>query len=1146
MLDPAAFISHWKKSSGSERANLQSFINDLCDLLEVERPAPSTNVSELNSYCFERAVVFDDGDGRTSTKFIDLYKKGCYILEGKQGTDAPGDDERVQLGGEALKRRAGTARRGTRGWAQAMTSAKNQAFRYARALKEEWPPLLIVVDVGHCIDLYADFQRQGKTYAQFPDTNSYRILIEDLVREEVRERLRAAWTDPMSLDPTRRSARVTRVLADRLARLAASFEGAGYEPDRVAQFLMRCLFTMFAEDVGLIPDRVFTNLLTRFKDRLDVLPKMLSALWATMNAGGFSPAIEADIVEFNGGLFADQEALPLTLPQLELIVEAAEADWKDVEPAIFGTLLERALDPVERHKLGAHYTPRAYVERLVMPTIIEPLRAEWEAAQAAASLQEQAGDERAARKEIETFQRRLCSLKVLDPACGSGNFLYVTLEHLKRIEGEVQEVLLSYKGQQVLDMTGAYTVSPDQLLGLEINPRAARIADVVLWIGYLQWHMRTRGDAKRLDPPILKDYKNIKQQDAVLAYDAKVPRLDEHGRPVTRWDGRTKKIHPVTGEEVPDDTARVPVFDYVNPREATWPKADFIVGNPPFVGPAMMREALGDGYTEALRRTYKLVPDSADYVMFWWHKAAEAVRAGEAERFGFIATNSLRQTFNRKVLQYHMDAKPALSLAFAIPDHPWVDSADGAAVRISMTVGTSRATGGVLFELGEEKVEDGGAIVMDLKARKGEINFDLSVGNDFGSLIDLAANQGVCQMGIKLHGMGFVVSAEEAIQLGINGVAKDDLNRYIRPFINGKDLVQRTRGAMVIDLFGLSIHDVIQKYPEVYQWILDRVKPERDQNNRQSYRENWWIFGEPRSTFRPALEKLDRYIVTCRTAKHRIFAFIGSATMSESKVVMIALDDPFFLGVLSSKAHVIWAARTGGWLGVGNDSTYNHSDCFNKFPFPDLGSGVRGKIKDLAEQLDAHRKRQQEAHPDLTMTGMYNVVEKLRAGVPLTAKEKIIHEQGLVSVLKDLHDRIDAAVAEAYGWPADLSDEEILERLVALNKERAAEEARGLIRYLRPEYQARGRDGHQAALEMGEEETEAAPAVPAGKTPWPKSLAERVQAVQRAIESRAGGVTAAEVAGSSKGAKVADVESVLQALEMLGHVRQPEAGRFVV
>src|SRR5690606_23410543 len=397
------------------------------------------------------------------------------------------------------------------------------------------------------------------------------------------------------------------------------------------------------------------------------------------------------------------------------LTEAAHAAWADVEPSIFGTLLEQALDPRERHRLGAHFTPRAYVERLVGPAVLEPLRDEWEGVRTAAEqLVERAEDatDRAqrtrlrneARRVLSAFLTRLAAVRVLDPACGSGNFLYVTFAGLKALEDEARRVSERLVGEAVGEGFG---VTPTQMRGLEVNARAAAIADLVLWIGYLQWHRRRYGAAHPLPEPVLEGYGQVEHRDAVLGPD---------GRP------------------------------------APWPEADFIVGNPPFVGASRMREALGDAYTEALRKAYPGVPESADLVMYWWDRAASAVRDGRARRFGLITTNSLTQTFNRRVVERHLGAHPGrsagrdggmrrddrirrdtmhgvpttgttgtgttgtgttgtgttgtgttgttgtgttgtgttgtagpLTLAFAVPDHPWVDSADGAAVRVAMT-----------------------------------------------------------------------------------------------------------------------------------------------------------------------------------------------------------------------------------------------------------------------------------------------------------------------------------------------------------------------------------------------------------------------------------------------------------------------------
>ena len=1147
-----SFIQRWKASGASERANYQLFLTELCELLGVEKPQPATDKVHEATYTFERPVVFNDGEGKTSTNFIDLYKKDCFVLEAKQGADKASISEAELLGGERPKTKTGTATRDTRTWEREMKKAKEQALRYARSLPttEGWPPFLAVVDVGYCIDLYADFARQGKTYVPFPDPQNYRITLDELHREDVQQRLKLLFTNPLELDPSRRAARVTRELAERLAKLASSLEQAGHAPEKVAGFLMRCLFTMFAEDVKLLPDNSFTKLLQDYRHSINYFPDALQALWQSMDKGGFDPALRTVIPQFNGYLFKEPEALPVTEAQLELLILAAEADWADVEPAIFGTLLERALQPRERHKLGAHYTPRAYVERLVMPTVIEPLREEWEAARTASAILEDSGDEPGARKEIEAFHRRLCSVRVLDPACGSGNFLYVTLEHLKRLEGEVLEYLEHFPGQRTLDMTGAYTVTPAQLLGLEVNPRAAAIADVVLWIGYLQWHFRAHGTATRLSNPILREYGNIKQQDAVLSYSGRKPRLDANNQPVTRWDGHTTKTHPVTGQEVPDETARTIVYDYLDPKPATWPEADFIVGNPPFIGPAKMREALGDGYTEALRKVYKgAVPESADFVMFWWHKAAEIVRAGKAERFGFITTNSIKQTFNRRVIEAQMQANPPLSITLAIPDHPWVDSADGAAVDIAMTVGKKEELTGRLLSVVSEVKTDGLEVEVSFAEKQGRIQADLSIGAEVASVKALKSNSNLSNRGFCLFGSGFIITPEKALELGLGSVPETD--KIISEYRNGKDLVATPRGVKVIDLFGYTSNEVRLKFPNVYQHVLENVKPERDQNKRASRRENWWIFGEPNPKLRDMLKGLDSYIATVETAKHRVFTKLDKVIKPDNKLLVIALQNDFHLGVLSSKIHTTWSLAAGSTLE--DRPVYVKTTCFETFPFPDATEAQKEQIRSIAEQLDAHRKQRQAQHPTLTITDMYNVLEKLKAGEALNAKEQKTHEQGLVSILLQLHQELDAAVAAAYGWPANLPEEEILERLVALNKARAAEEARGHIRWLRPEYQnPQGTQQTDLGIETKKRTATARDLSAKEQLSWPKTLAEQAQAVQRALQQHERPATAQEllhqfkpVTRTQQPQRLQQIDSLLQTLHGLGLLRKTEQEQYV-
>lgn len=1133
----ASFIERWVASGANERANYTLFLAELCDLLGVPPPDPSAPDDRDNAYVFERNVPLVHEGGRTTTGRIDLYKRGSFVLEAKQG--ATGGEESPLFGVPAAPQRRGHGIRGSRAWDDSMQRAKNQAERYARSLppEEGRPPFVIVVDVGHSIALYSEFTRTGGAYIPFPDQNSYRIPIEDLAKPEVRELLKAVWTDPDSLDPSIRSGRVTREIADKLARLAKSLEADGHDPDTVSSFLMRAIFTMFAEDVGLLPPRAFKDLLESLRGHIGHFVDHVQALWTVMNTGGYSRDLRATLLHFNGGLFATPTALPVNDEQLELLIAASRADWRDVEPAIFGTLLERALDPRERHKLGAHYTPRAYVERLVRPTLIDPLREEWQGVQAAASQFMLKGKAKAAAAAVEAFHKRLTSIQVLDPAAGSGNFLYVSLELMKRLEGEVLEALYSITGddQTRLELAGA-TVSPDQFLGIEINPRAANLTSLVLWLGYLQWHFRTHGNV--LPPqPVLNETHNIECRDALIEYDHVEPVLDEQGQPVTRWDGRTTKPHPVTGREVPDESARMPETRYVNPRPAAWPAADYVVGNPPFTGHGWMRYSLGNGYTEAVRNVHADVPDSSDFVMFWWNKAAKLARAGRIRRFGFITTNSIRQVFNRRVLEPHLNAKNPLTIAYAIPDHPWVDAADGAAVRISMTVATKEETEGVLALVSGERASGADAFDVTLTETVGEIRPDLTIGPDVSGAVALRANEKLSNTGVKLHGAGFIVTPDQARALGLGSIP--GLEKHIRPYRNGRDITQVSRGVMVIDLDGLSAEEVRNRYPQVYQWVFDNVKPERDQNREPYRRENWWLFGRRNNELRAALRGLRRYICTPETAKHRPFLFLDGDILPDNKLVNIALDDAYYLGILSSRVHVAWALAAGSRLE--DRPVYVKTTCFEKFPFPDPTDERRVRIRDLAEQLDAHRKERIEEHQDLTITKLYNVLEKLRAGEELTDVERTIHTNGLVAVLRELHDDLDAAVLEAYGWSENLTDEQILENLVALNQERAREEAAGLVHWLRPEFQ----NPEGAAIQPVAGFKATTPDKKVEPQPWPATLPEQAKAVRGALIALQVPVTPTQAAKAFKGARKATVAELLETLAALGQVVKLDDGRYL-
>ncbi|MFZ2066781.1 MAG: DNA methyltransferase, partial [Xanthobacteraceae bacterium] len=838
----------------------------------------------------------------------------------------------------------------------------------------------------------------------------------------------------------------------------------------------------------------------------------------------------AKVLRFNGNLFAEAKVLPLGREEIGELYEAAQKDWHEVEPAIFGTLLEQALDDAERHRLGAHYTPRAYVERLVIATIIEPLREDWRNVQAAAETKRAAEDKDGAADEVKAFHDNLCATRVLDPACGTGNFLYVSMELMKRLEGEVLEALSDLSDQTRFRGYELRNVDPHQFLGMEINPRAAAIAELVLWIGYLQWHFRTRGGIP--PEPILRKFKNIEVKNAVLTWE---------GYPVPRV---------IDGKET-----------YPNPRQPGWPTAEFIVGNPPFTMGGDFRREFGDARAEALWAAHDHINESADIVMYWWDRAAEilASKGTSLNRFGFVTTKSITQEYCRRVVAKRLDRKHPISIAMAIPNHPWTKATpDAAQVRIAMTVAVVGEHEGTLNTVVHESGLNSDEPKIEFETRRGKINSDLSIGVDVTTARKLLANEGICHDGVKLHGRGFIVTQNEAEHLGFG--RRSELRKYIRPYRNGRDLAQISRGKLVIDLFGVDISQLRSEFPEIYQHLLGTVKAEREKvfaksgsKDSESYARLWWLFGKPRQELRPALSKQRRYIATVDTARHRVFQFLQSEIVCDDKVVIIASDDGYTLGILQSHIHLAWALRAGGWLGVGNDPVYVKTKVFDPFPFPFSGELLKAQIAGVAEELDAFRKQRQKEHPELTLTQMYNVLEKIRADAALDEDDEAIKEKGLILILKELHDKLDRLVFEAYGWPQTLSDEEILEKLVALNHERAAEEKRGHVRWLRPDYQiprfgkdidkmAAKEEGAQIAADLG------LPEPSARKPSFPADAVAQTAAVFGALASARGPVDAAAIAANYRKTRnlEATIFNVLESLNRLGHVSSKDGKTFEI
>jgi SAM-dependent methyltransferase len=1113
-----AFIARWRISEGAERAAYALFLTELCDLIGLEPPQPPTSDSDAVTYRFEYPVRFRDPTGGASTGRIDFYRKNAFVLEAKQSR-WKGQAKEVLPAQGALPFAEPAGPRGRRGadraWDVLMLNARRQAEDYAKALPAShgWPPFLIICDVGHCFEFYADFTGQGKNYVQFPDRLGYRVYLDDLRDPAIRRRLAAIWNEPLSLDPARHAARVTRAIAERLAAVSRALERQ-HDPEEVALFLMRCLFTMFAEDVGLIRKDAFKALLRECRDDPASFLPLVSELWQAMDKGAYSTSVRERMKRFNGKLYEDARVYPLGREEIGELLAAAEHDWREVEPAIFGTLLEQALDPQERARLGAHYTPRAYVERLVVETVLEPLREDWRAVLGAAQQARDGGDSRKALALVEGFHEALCRTRVLDPACGTGNFLHVAQELMKKLEGEVLEAAGELGGAERLGGFAEHSVGPQQFLGMETNRRAVAIADLVLWIGHLQWHFRTRGFAPR--EPILEKLDHIYKRDAVLCWD---------GWPIPQWrDG---------GEVLP------------NPRRPEWPEAEFIVGNPPFIGGKDLRARLGDVHAQALWAAHPQMNESADLV---GDRAAELLtRPGTSlRRFGFVTTNSITQLFQRRTIERHLSARKPVSLLMATPDHPWTKAGrDAAAVRIAMTVAAAGMHEGKLCEVVSEAGLDSDQPQIELSEKRGRISADLTVGTDVTQALGLKANEGLSSRGVPLHGAGFLVRQQDAALLGL--ARRPGLDAHLKHYRNGRDLTARSRDLLAIDLDGLTAETVRDTFPEVYQHLALHVKPERDRNNEPYRRENWWLFGRRNTDMRGFTANLQRYIATVETAKHRVFQFLDASILPDNKLVAIGLSDAYALGVLTSRIHQGWYLGSAGKLGIyARDAVYVKSRCFDPFPFPDASEVQKEAIRRPAEALDDLRKRVLHEHPDLTLTKLYNIREAILARRTLTVAEERIRDRGLVLILNEHHDAIDTAVAAAYGWPAALPDDDCLARLAALNHERAAEEARGEVRWLRPDYQRPrfARDDH------GGEQIEAAELVtlvPAtmAKASFPTEPVERVAAVLAALATASAALDATAIAlRFRQGRKVERaIRDILISLVRVGEIATADNGR---
>lgn len=943
------FIDKWRPSQLKESSAAQEHFLDLCWVLGEPTPADSDKTGE--SYCFERGASIEGG----GEGWADVWKRHHFGWEYK-GPDRSLDEAFTQLWGYVIDL--------------------------------ENPPLLVVSDM--------------KTFRVHTNwTNTVREVhefeLEDLVDLDTRNILKAVFSHPEMLRPGQTRQGLTEDAAKAFAKVAQALRDRGHDPATVAHFVNRLVFCMFAEDVGLLPKQMFTRLLQGATRNPGDSDGLLSTLFGAMSHGGWFGSDYVDC--FNGGLFNDDTALPLDTSDIETVLEAARLDWAQIDPSILGTLFERGLDPSKRSQLGAHYTDREKIAQIVEPVVIQPLLSDWEdtkgeivgfqeKARVAKSLSARRRQENRAQARLNDFLDRLRAFTVLDPACGSGNFLYIALLSLKDLEHRVQ-----IEAERLGFARSLLLIDPSNVKGIEINPYAAELARVAVWIGHIQW-MRLNGYPGS-DKPILKPLDNIECRDAIL-----------------REDG----------------------------TEPDWPEADAVIGNPPFLGDKLLRGSLGDEYVERMFATYRgRVPPAADLVCYWVNKTCELIASGQLLRAGLVTTNSIRGGPSRRVLE---SATKNLRIFNARSDDRWV--VEGAAVRVSLICLTPGDNG-----ISEKPILDGkpvDEIYPDLTGRTGTRGIDSSKADR------LAQNRGVAFMGTTKGG-GFEISsqlAHEWLQLPANPNGRSNSD-VLRPWINGKDITDRPFCRWIIDFGTDMTESQAALYEAPFEWVKEHVLPARKDNRREQYRNNWWRFSESRPAMRNALAALQRYIATPRTAKHHMFVWRDAIVSPSSAVVVAARDDDTTFGILHSRFHEIWALRLGSELT--DRPRYTHTTTFETFPFPEgltpdliqYADNEQGMvIARAAREMNQKRERWLNPpewvkweHPPVPGFPPCPVPRNEDASRQLKDRTltKLYNQQP--QWLIDAHDRIDKAVAVAYDWPTDISAEDALQALAELNSRRS-------------------------------------------------------------------------------------------------------------
>ena len=898
-LDPDVFIAKWKNVDFGEKQASQEMFLDICAL--VGHPTP-VEYGDRDAFTFEKWVPGG---------FADAYLEGCFGWEFK-GSDAD------------------------------LEAGLNQLLRYQVHLKT--PPLLIVSSF-----------RTIRIQTNFPgmETVRHEIPVGELDQPAQLRKLQWAFFSPSELRPNRTVDAVTKETADLFQAIVVDMEQHTADSERLARYLNQIVFCLYAEDAGLLPGDPFSQVVHQHYRNPPVFDSAIGNLFEQMAGGGMFGATQ--IAHFNGDLFSNAQTVELSETALQRLEEATNRNWRNIEPSIFGTLFERALDASKRAHLGAHYTSADDIMLVVEPVVMAPLRAEWEEVQREAGNLLVEEDRDAARVRLAAFQQRLFEVEVLDPACGSGNFLYLALRSLLDLEKQVIDFAAAHDWRDMRP-----TVKLDQMRGLEVNAYAAELARTALWIGYIQWHQNNGFPYDH--SPILTPLSSIERADAILA------------------EG---------------DTA--------NPKEPEWPSAEFIIGNPPFLGSKLLRSNLGDDYVDAMFDVYKgRVPAEADVVCYWFEKARGLVADKKARRAGLLATQGIRGGANRRVLQR---IKESGDIFLAWSDQPWI--LDGAAVHTSI----------VGFDDGSEssKELDGDTVA--------SINANLTEGVDLTTAVRLNENLGIAFMGDTKGGPFDIPGPLAQKMLDSPNPHGQSNAEVVRPWVNGRDVINRNREMWIID-FGQMPLEQAALYEAPFEYVNTHVRPTRVSSKRSLYAANWWLHMEVRPGMRQAIGELKRFIVTPTTSKHRLFTWLKAEVLPHNALIAFARDDDYAFGVLHSSIHELWSRASGTQLReVESGFRYTPTTCFETFPFPQPTGEQQEAIAEAARKLNELREGwlnpEGAAESELknrTLTNLYNARP---------------------TWLQLAHQQLDKAIFHAYNWPDDLAEPEILERLLALNLERA-------------------------------------------------------------------------------------------------------------